>query len=367
MIGAGPGGLGAAAELRRAGLDPLVLEREERPAATWAKRYDRLKINTSAVLSYAPGKRFPLRYGRWPTRDQLLEYYAAYAHDNELDIRFRTEAQRIDRDAGGWIVRTSDGDLHAGAVVVATGKFSAPRLPDWPGQESFAGEVVHASAYRNAQPYSGTRALVVGAGSTALDIALDLVEARAAEVSVAIRTPPHLSRRATGGIPTDLLALVLARLPRPAVDAGMRRLERLVFGDLTPYGLAPPPDGFMERVLDRGMIPTIDAKPFVKLVKGGDIRIVPALERLDADAAVLADGRRVEADVVIAAIGYERALQPLVGHLDVLGEDGNPRAHGDRAVPHAPRLHFLGYTDLLTGNLRELRLDAGKIARALTA
>jgi cation diffusion facilitator CzcD-associated flavoprotein CzcO len=367
IVGAGPGGLGVAAELRRHGVRAVVLERGAGVAERWRGRYDRLKINTSTLTAYPPGGRFPLRYGTFPTRDQLVEHYERYARANAIDVRPRTDVRRVDRDEEGWLVRTGGGDLRARSVVVATGKDGAPRIPPWPGRDRFGGAVVHSGAYRNAQPFAGRRVVVVGAGSSALDICIDLVEGGAASVALSIRTPPHLTRRAVGGFPSDLVAIAIHRLPRPVIDRIAGTVRRLAYGDLSEYGLPVPEDSFSARVLDRGMIPTVDHGAFVPALKRGDVRIVAPIERLEDGVAVLAGGARVPADAVIAATGYDRGLDPLVGHLGVLDEAGNPAAAPGTCPPGAPGLHFIGFTDVLTGNLRQLRLDARRVASAVAA
>jgi putative flavoprotein involved in K+ transport len=367
VIGAGPGGLGVAAELRRRGVDCVVLERGDGPAARWRERYDRLRINTSSLTAFPPGGRFPLSYGRWPTRDQLVRHYEEYARTNAIEIRAGVEARRVDRAGGRWVVRTSTGDVGANTVVVATGKDGAPLIPDWPGRDAFAGTLLHAADYRRPAQFTGQRVAVVGAGSSALDICVDLAEAGAAEVTLSIRTPPHLIRRAVGGLPSDVLAVALHRLPRPLIDAIARAVRRATVGDLSAYGLPLPSDGLSARVLDRGMIPTVDPGAFVPLVRRSRIRIAGPVERLEPHAAVVADGTRIRADALIAATGYSRALEPLVGHLAVLDTRGHPLASRGRTLAHAPGLHFVGFTDVLTGNLRELRLDARRVARAVAA
>jgi putative flavoprotein involved in K+ transport len=360
IIGAGPGGLGVAAELRRRGVRAVVLERGSGPATRWRERYDSLRINTSSLTSFPPGGRFPLRYGRWPTRDQLVEHYERYAAAHGLEIRAGVEVRSVGRDREVWVLRTSAGELRAQNVVVATGKDGRPAIPAWPGRAAFGGELVHAAGYRNADPYRGRRVLVVGAGSSAVDICVDLLGA-ASSVTLSIRTPPHLVHRAVAGLPGEVIAIAVQRLPRPLIDRMARAARRLEFGDLSPHGLPLPSDGLTARVLDRGMIPTVDPGSFVPAVKRGDIRVVPAVDRLDRDGAVLADGSRAPADAIVAATGYGRGLEPLVGHLGVLDERGHPPPDGRSALPG---LHFIGFTDVLTGNLRQLRLDARRIARA---
>ena len=359
IIGAGPGGLAVGGALAQRGRTAVLLEAEDAVGARWRGRYDRLRINTSSLTSFLPGRRFPLRYGRWPSRDQLVAYYEAYARDHGLDVRAGVRVERVDREGDGWIVRSPGGAFAARSVVVATGKDNVPRVPEWPGREGFAGRVLHSAEYRSPAPFRGQHAVVVGAGSSAVDVALDLLEGGAASVAVSVRRVPHLFRKAMGPVPSDLAMVASSRVPHPVVDAVVPRLRRLTIGDLAPYGLPAPEDRFTERVLVEGMIPVIDPGGFVPAVKRGDVRIVGAVEALDGDAVVLAGGERHEAQVVVACTGYDRGLERLVGHLGVLD---------DRGRPHARRgLHFIGQTDELTGNLRQIRLDAKRIAAAVAA
>ena len=98
VIGAGPAGLATAAQLRRLGVPVVVLERANAVAASWRGRYDRLRLNSSRPFSKLPGARYPRGTGMFPSRDQVVEYLESYARDHELEIRFRTHVERIERD-----------------------------------------------------------------------------------------------------------------------------------------------------------------------------------------------------------------------------------------------------------------------------
>src|SRR5947207_2102130 len=104
--------------LRRAGVEPLVLEAGPEPGAAWRGRYDRLRLHTPRLLSGLPGLRIPRRYGRWVGRDDLIEYLRAYADANRLDVRTGMRVDRIDRDGAGWRLDTALGTLRAETVVV---------------------------------------------------------------------------------------------------------------------------------------------------------------------------------------------------------------------------------------------------------
>jgi putative flavoprotein involved in K+ transport len=363
VVGAGPAGLGTAAELVRFGVKPLVLDRGDRAAPSWHARYDGFRLNTSSWFSYLPGSRFPRGTDRWPSRDDLVAYYEAYAQEHRLRVRLNTEAERIDRHRGAWRLTTREGTLDAGCVVVATGKYNQPQIPDWDGADGFPGEIVHSARYRNAEPYKNKRVLVVGAGASGFEIATQVSES-GAKAWLSIRTPPHIIHRDIGPLPSDAFAVLGRRLPVSLVDRIGAAIRRLSLGDLSRYGLDSPPDGIYTRLKTTGMIPTVDG-PYLAAVKGGQVEIVSAVDRFEGNRVLLSDERRLNPEVVIAATGYRRNLEPLVGHLGVLESDGTPAVHGAKTHSRAPRLHFIGFTEPLSGNLRELRLDARKIAKAV--
>jgi putative flavoprotein involved in K+ transport len=113
-----------------------------------------------------------------------------------------------------------------------------------------------------------------------------------------------------------------------------------------------------------GAIPVQDVG-LIAAVRSGKVEPVAALDSFEDSKAVLADGTRISPDTVIAATGYERALENLVGHLGVLDERGRPVVHGGRAAAQAPGLYFTGFTNPISGMFREMAIDARKIAKAL--
>ena len=237
VIGAGPAGLASAAMLQREGERVVVLERDDVGAA-WTTRYDRLHLHTVRWLSCLPGYRIARSFGKWVSRDRVLEYLRRYAEHHSLEVRSGVEVTRLDP---GWTLSTSAGPLEAERVVVATGHNNVPFIPDWPG--SFAGEIVHSADYRNPAPYVGQRVLVVGAGNSGAEIAVDLAEGGAREVFLSVRTPPNIVRRDTLGFPSQVLGIATGRLPPPAIDRIARTMRRISLPDLSSYGLPAPERG----------------------------------------------------------------------------------------------------------------------------
>jgi putative flavoprotein involved in K+ transport len=365
VVGAGPAGLAVTAQLRRRGLDAVAVDRQDAPGATWRGHYDRLRLNTVRWLSHLPGHRIPRRYGPWVARDDVVSYLAEYAERLDVPVRQGIEARRLEPGAHRrWRVVTTDAPLEADSVVVATGYCRQPRIPDWPGRETFAGEVLHSSTYRNPEPYRGRDVLVVGAGNSAAEIAVDLADGGAACVRMSIRTPPQIVPRTVLGIPSITVAIATRRLPAGVGDAVIGLLQRVRIGDLSPWGI-PRPATTMSRQFAAGDVVPITHPDFVPRLKARRIEVVGPLSRFEDGEVVLGDGTRVRPDAVIAATGYDRGLAELVGELGLATARDLPLVHGDKTHPAAPGIHFIGFTNPLSGNLRELRIDARRIARAV--
>ncbi|MBL0888596.1 flavin-containing monooxygenase [Myceligenerans indicum] len=359
VIGAGPAGLATAGALRARGVDATVLEKSEHVGNAWRNHYDRLHLHTTRGLSKLPGLPIPREYGRWVSRDDVVRYLETYAAHHRLRVELGVEVRRVDREDGGWRITCDDGTRTSGAVIVATGYNHTPHLPDWPGLGGFGGQVVHASRYRNPVPYTDLDVLVVGVGNTGAEIAQDLAAGGAASVRLAVRTPPHIVRRNQGIWAAQYTGVLVRHLPTALVDALSVPVRKASLPNLSHLGLPIPAVGLATRVAE-GAIPVQDVG-LVDAVRAGTVRVVGPIDRFDGDEVVLADGTRLTPDVVLAATGYRRALEPLVGHLGVLDAQGKPVVTLGR--PAAPGLYFTGFTNPISGMFREMAADARRIAR----
>ena len=369
VVGGGPGGLAAGAELRRRGLQPVILERGEQVGTSWRAGYDRLHLHTVRGLSGLPGFGIPRAAGRWASRDAVIDYLERYRARHDLEVRANTEVERIEAAeaevSGGarWVLHTTAGErLPARSVVVATGHAHTPYVPDWPGFESYSGELRHAREYRNPAPFAGLDVLVVGVGNSGAEIATDLAEGGARRVWIAVRTPPQIVKRDVAGWPAHATGILVSRLPSAVVDPIARLQRRLTIPDLAPYGIPLPEDGLMSRVRRVGEVPLQDVG-FIAAVRSGGVTPVAAVTGFEGDKVLLADGSAIAPQAVIAATGYRRGLEKMVGHLGLLDGGGLPRLHG--GVPAAPGLFFVGYTVSLRGMLRDIASDARRLAPAV--
>jgi putative flavoprotein involved in K+ transport len=153
-------------------------------------------------------------------------------------------------------------------------------------------------------------------------------------------------------------------MPADLMDRLWPVLQRATVGDLTRHGMPPTPPGAFSKFLRDDVTPILDVG-LVPLLKKGRVEIVAAVEGFDRDDVLLSDDSRIQPHGVIAGTGFRRGLEPLVGHLGVVEEGGRgrPLVHGARTQPDAPGLHFIGYTNPISGMLREIAIDARRIAK----
>ena len=359
IIGAGPAGLAAAAELRRLGVPAQVIERSHVVAPSWRARYDGLRLNTCRWNSkLRPEDRFEAGVPFFPRRDHAVRYLESFAARHDVKVRFGLQVDRIDPGPDGWLLSTSAGPLTARQVIVAIGHQHTPSMPAWPGRDQFPGRILHSLEYRTPEEFRDRDVLVVGGGCSGLDIARDLAQGGARRVRLAVRTQPNLLLKMSCGLPTDLLAAALFRLPTRIADPAGRLVQRLTVGDLSHWGLTAPHVGIFTR-LHEGAAPTIVGRDVIAAIRAGDFEIVPGVCAVNADGVRLTDGTTIRPDAIIAATGYSTGLEPIVGHLGVLDEAGRPFQY--RGIPLRPGLRFLGYAPCMG----VIGRDARRVARHL--
>ena len=368
VIGAGPAGLAIARQLEhRYGITTLVVDRAPAPVHSWRTRYDNFRLNTTGFLSHLPGQRIPLTAGRWPTREDMVSYFDSYVRRQNIALELGCEVKEIDRGAGGWRLNTSTGEIRTRAIILATGNYRTPIVPQWPGLNHFTGNLVHSGDFTNAWPFRGRDVLVVGAGNSAADIAVQLANAGANRIWLAVRTPPHLVRRAIAGFPSDIFLEMFAWVPAVAVDPVIRLSEWMMWGDLSAYGFDRPPLGLKTTVEQTGRIPTL-ADELVDVIRDGRVEVVPAVEAIEPDRVILADGTYIPPEVIVAATGFSADLDGLIGHLGVLDDRGKPRGGFASDLGHG--MFAIGYGIPPNGPLRAIRRAAtplaGDIATYLT-
>ena len=364
VIGAGPAGLAAAACVGERGLDAVILEKADSVGAVWRRHYDRLHLHSDRRNSALPGLPMPKAFGRYPSRLDVIDYLERYAARFALQPTFGTDVRSIRRAGGLWRAEAGDKTFSAPAVVVATGWAAFPFLPGWPGVETFGGEILHSSAYRNPDRFHGLRVLVVGFGNSGGEIALDLAEADI-EVAISVRGPVSILPRELLGIPILSWAIAQQRLPARVADALNAPVMRLAIGSIEKLGLKRAEKGPRRMVEEDGRIPLLDVGALA-MIRAGRIGVRPDISAVSPETVAFADGRAEPFDAIILATGFRPDLRALLPDVSgVLSPAGKPLVSGGATA--APGLFFCGAIPSATGQLREIGIEARNIAGAIAA
>ena len=301
VIGAGPSGLAAARNLQRFGIPWTGFELGDDVGGLWNIRGPRSTVYESAHLissrTTTQFTEFPMReeVADYPSHRELFDYFTAFADHFGLrqGFTFGAEVERIEPVEGAWQV-TANGTTttHAG-VLVANGTLSEPKVPTFAG--TFAGTVLHTSDYKSASVFAGKRVLVIGAGNSGCDIAVDAVH-HAESVDLSVRRGYHFVPKYLFGKPADTLNQGKPLPPRlkQAVDS---RVLRMFTGDPTRFGFPEPDHKIYE---SHPIVNTL----VLHHIGHGDIRMRKDVERLDGSGVRFVDGSRGDYDLVVLATGY---------------------------------------------------------------
>lgn len=324
VVGAGPAGLAMAYQLKKRGVPYRVLEKE-RIGNAWRRHYDSLELHTLKQVSALPGLPMPAEFSRFPNKGQVVAYLREYAAHFDLDVTEGVAVQRAWRENGRWQLETSHGHETADQLVLTTGIWSRPHCPPLPGQEQFQGRMLHVNDYQNARPFHGQRVLVIGAGNSGTEVAVELAEA-GVETGIIVRSGVNFVAYPSSALLMQAAAWFFRHAPPVVGNWVLRRVRP----DFSHLGLPPHPD------------PPVEAYPVVgfelpQAVEAGDVTVYDDIAQLLPRAARLVDGQTVPMDSIIFATGYKPAVDFVEPAL-ILDERGRP-LHPERF----PDLFPVGY------------------------
>jgi cation diffusion facilitator CzcD-associated flavoprotein CzcO len=317
VIGAGQAGLSTAWALAKQGFAPetgfVVLDAAQRPGGAWQHRWPSLTIGSTHRVNDLPGLPFEPGPADLRAREVVPAYFAEYERTFDLPVHRPVRVSAVSRtDDDRFLVRTDSGDWLADAVVNATGTWTRPFVPRYPGQETFAGRQLHTVGYRSAEEFAGRHVVVVGGGASATQLLGEI--SRVTSTTWVTRRPPvwrddpfdeEAGRRA--------VAMV-----EEAVRAGRR-----------PGSVV-------------GVTGLLVSTPYIAdALEHGALERLPMFDRITADGVAWDDGRFLRADVILWATGFRAAL----GHLAPLHlrqPGGGIRMDGTH-VAGEPRVHLVGY------------------------
>ncbi len=236
-----------------------------------------------------------------------MEYFDSYAKHFNINPIFNQEVREIKKVEDLYHVSTVDQSYEAQQVIIATGVNRIPNIPDWKGQDSFTGEVVHSRYYKNPKPHSGKKVLVVGIGNTGAEVALDLSE-HEVDTTIAVRSPISFVPRDLNGQPVQVTSKRLAKIPFGIGDWLGSQIRKVYFGNLKQYGLRVSPLHPAQQLRETGKTPIVDIGT-IDAIKEGLIEVKPNIKEIKGDQVKFEDGSTSSIDVILLATRYRAKIK----------------------------------------------------------
>ncbi|MSU89832.1 SidA/IucD/PvdA family monooxygenase [Rhodobacteraceae bacterium 2CG4] len=309
VIGAGQAGLSVGYHLSRRGIEHLILDGAKRIGDVWRNRWDSLRLFTPAKFDGLDGLRFPGGRDHFPTKDEMADYLETYAAHHRLPVRLGARVQRLHQADGQFRLETTAGTFLAQQVVIAAASYQKPRVPAFAANLPPDVVQMHSHQYRNAGQIGAGPVLLVGAGNSGAEIAMDLAPTH--EVWVAGRDVGHIPFDISGFLGRKILVRLV-----------IRGLFHRLLTMRTPMGKK-----FRRKMHGHGM-PLIRTRPG-QLQRAG-VRRIGRISGIEAGCAISEDGHRLAPSTVIWCTGYHPGFDFI--DLPVLDPQGEPRHRFGRAT-----------------------------------
>ena len=346
IVGGGQAGLATGFHLSKLGRPFVILDAGARIGDSWRERWDSMRLFTPARRDGLPGMPFPARKHSFPTGEEMADYLEAYAERFGLDVRGGVRVDALGRSADGrFMIAAGEQRFEADNVILATGPFQVPHVPDFAPALDLRIAQLHSTEYRNPSQLPAGDVLVVGPGNSGADIAIELVRER--RVYLSGELGPH--------IPFDIEGNS-GRLIFPVLWQVWTHV--LSFG--SPIGRRALPK------IAAGKEPLIRVKP--KWLAEAGVELVPRTVGIEDGLPVLEDGRRLDVAAVVWATGY-RSRHDWID-LPVLDERSELVTDHHGAVESEPGLYRVGRAFLYAFNSHTVGgvgRDAKRIARRIAA
>ncbi|MGE4253149.1 MAG: flavin-containing monooxygenase [Parvibaculaceae bacterium] len=381
VVGAGPAGLVGARFLKARGFEPILFERGWRVGGQWNHTaamsgvWANMSANTSRIVSRFSDLDYPDDAAAFPHNKQVHAYLEAYAAQSGLlpAIRFATTVVEIDRASnGGYRLTITDG---CGAeaiesfprVVIASGRYNLPSVPDIQGLSSFAGAagVSHASDYDGPVKFRDARVLIAGGSNSALEIACELARLGASSVAITMRRQRYVVPKLIAGVPVDNIgltrfgALAAETFPPEATAAALKSFILAASGNPATYGAPQPAQNLFEARVAL-------SQDYVPLLAEGRLTARPWITRIEGHTAWFEDGTAAEFDAVVMSTGYKLSLpflsRDIGGILDI--DDSHIDLADCTFHPDLDGLAVLGLYSLIGPYFPVLELQARYLAYA---
>ncbi|MPZ53497.1 MAG: SidA/IucD/PvdA family monooxygenase [Acidimicrobiia bacterium] len=318
VIGGSQAGLATGYHLKRLGVDHVILDENDEVGASWRNRWESLHLFTPARYSCLPGMPSPLPPRSRPGKDDIADYLRTYSEELDLPVRTAVRVERVAAEGDGYVVEATDGDIRAHNVVIATGAFHNPRIPEFAETLHLDMIQMHSSEYRSPAQAQEGGVLVVGAGQSGAEIALDLVHNHQVWLSgndngEEPTTPDTFADR----LLMPLMWFVVSRVVNVANPIGRKARDHFLY---PPRGI-PRAGGTKKKLLEAG------------------VEWVPRTTGSSDGHPVLEDGRVLDVANVVWCTGFVTDYSWV--DLPVFDDFGYP-THDRGVVESQPGLYFMG-------------------------
>lgn len=359
IIGASAAGLASAACLQRVGIEFIIVEKHPQLATCWRNHYDRLHLHTSKKISALPYVNFNDSLPDYPTRRDVVSYLDNYATELNIHPVFNTEVLSVKKEGDSWITKTNSATYQSAFVIIATGLTNTPNMPVFKGMNSFSGEILHSSKFKNGAAFSGKNVLVVGFGNSACEQAICLHE-HGAYPSLSVRSAVNVIPRDIFGFPILEIGKLTSNLPPRLADKLNAPLIRMLVGDITKLGLKKSTYGPMEQIQKQKRIPLLDIGT-IKLIREGFIKVYGDILWMEGNIVYFEKYQQQHFDAIILATGYHHKLDKFLNvcsnRIDDLNNPVNRQNYFGK-----DGLYFCGFYVSPNGMLREIGIEANIIA-----
>ncbi len=342
IIGAGPAGLAGAKCLQQYGIPFDGFEAHSDVGGLWDIDNPHSTVYESAHLISSKRmtefKDFPMKahVADYPHHSELKQYFRDFAqHFNLYDhFRFQTKVKKVVPEGDKWIVTLENGEsiLYKG-VIIANGTLSEPNYPEFKGE--FSGEIMHSAQYKSASIFEGKRVLIVGAGNSGCDIAVDAVH-RAKSVSLSMRRGYHFVPKYAFGKPADTIGGRI-KLPRPLKQRFDTWLVRMMAGNPANFGFPAPDHKLYESH------PIVNSL-VLHYAGHGDLSVKPNIDRFEEENVHFSDGTVEAFDLVVSATGYQLHY-PFIDRKYLNWQDMAPALYLNIFHPEFNNLFVLGMVE----------------------
>jgi putative flavoprotein involved in K+ transport len=345
VIGGGQAGLSVGYHLARRGVRFVILDAETRIGDVWRKRWDSLRLFTPARFDALDGMRFPAPGDHFPTKDEMADYLEAYAKRFALPVRHGSRVERLFARDGRYVLQAGGREIEADQVVVAMASYQRPRVPEFAAQLSPDVNQLHSSRYRGPDSMRAGDVLLVGAGNSGAEIAVELAR-RGHRVLLSGRDVGHVPFRIGGWLGLRIAGPIVLRFVFHRLLTVRTRLGRKA------------------RLLHEGA-PLIRTRP--KELAAAGVERVTRVTGVRDGRPLLADGRVLDVRNVVWCTGFHAGMAWI--DLPIFDDHGEPR-HEEGVVKDAPGLYFVGLQFLFAMSstmIHGVGRDAARIASAVAA